>query len=159
MLIARRCASSGLLIVTAEPSTKNCPRSAAIAPAIIFAKVLLPAPFSPISACTSPASSEKLAPCSARTPSKRLSISQSCKIASGIGSAQPNSSIKKMKMGLVQKNLSHVQTLVPQYVLKDMNAKPKNESLQIDDFSSCVKSVFSVKIKLSSRNLLSRSGF
>jgi len=52
-----------------------------------------------------------------------------------------------MKMGCVQKHLSHVQTLVPESVLKNMNNKPKNESLQIDDFSSCVKSVFSVKGK------------
>src|SRR5687767_15860207 len=41
---------------------------------MILTSVLLPAPFSPTSACTSPRSSEKLTASSAVTPAKRLTI-------------------------------------------------------------------------------------
>src|SRR5215831_1395318 len=45
-----------------EPSSKSSPESGKVAPARTFISVLLPAPFSPMSACTCPGSAEKLTP-------------------------------------------------------------------------------------------------
>src|SRR5689334_8773158 len=57
---------------TGWPSMLISPSSGGCTPPRIFISVLLPAPFSPISASTSPARSESETPCSATTPGKRL---------------------------------------------------------------------------------------
>src|SRR5690349_12724743 len=60
------------LKTTGLPSIWMSPSSGAYTPPRIFISVLLPAPFSPIRASTSPALSESETPCSATTPGKRL---------------------------------------------------------------------------------------
>src|SRR5580704_2452612 len=68
MPIPSRSPAFGPSIVTGLPSTSIVPLSAMYAPARIFISVDLPAPFSPTSACTSPAATSKDTPSSARTP-------------------------------------------------------------------------------------------
>src|SRR2546429_7679809 len=70
-------ASSGLAGAYARPSTSIVPASGLIRPASTFIKVLLPAPFSPISACTSPFCKRRLTPSSATVGPKRLLILES----------------------------------------------------------------------------------
>src|SRR5947209_1627071 len=65
-------ASRGPWKATGRPSSSTVPSSALIAPARIFMSVLLPAPFSPQSACTSLACASKLTSRSACTPPKLL---------------------------------------------------------------------------------------
>src|SRR6187399_61799 len=57
---------------TALPSSRTCPSSGSCAPPRIFINVLLPAPFSPINASTSPRPSDRETSLSATTPGKRL---------------------------------------------------------------------------------------
>src|SRR5688500_10519754 len=57
---------------TALPSSSTCPSSGSCAPPRIFINVLLPAPFSPISASTSPRPRDRETFLSATTPGKRL---------------------------------------------------------------------------------------
>src|SRR5574340_131564 len=72
MLTPSRWASSGFRKRAGAPSRKTSPASGCTTPAMILESVLLPAPFSPTSACTSPGSTEKLTPSSACVPSKCL---------------------------------------------------------------------------------------
>src|SRR5277367_4277501 len=70
-------ASSGPLGANGFPSNSIAPESACNAPLITFMSVLFPAPFSPMSACTSPARSSKPTPSSATVAPKLLRISVS----------------------------------------------------------------------------------
>src|SRR6516162_2617448 len=74
---ARR-ASAGELRASARPETLISPSSGRTAPARILTSVLLPAPFSPRSACTVPGKISRLTSASARTPPYRLEM---CKAA------------------------------------------------------------------------------
>src|SRR2546421_12184649 len=69
--LARR----GALCVTGCPLSLISPLSASTAPVMILMRVDLPAPFSPISACTSPARTSNEALLSACTPAYDLCIS------------------------------------------------------------------------------------
>src|SRR5205085_12406166 len=64
------------LMATGSPSTRIWPTSGVCTPARIFISVLLPAPFSPLTASTSPRPSVRLTPVSALTPGKRLLTSR-----------------------------------------------------------------------------------
>ena len=66
------CARSGPFISTALPRTRISPASGRSRPPRSLISVLLPAPFSPTRACTSPRTAEKEAPSSARTPPNDL---------------------------------------------------------------------------------------
>ncbi len=68
----RARASSGPWRWTGWPSSSMCPDVGCSSPPRMRISVDLPAPFSPTSACTSPAPSEKLAPSSARIPLNAL---------------------------------------------------------------------------------------
>jgi nucleoside-diphosphate-sugar epimerase len=67
-----RCAAAGFRSATRSPATERVPRSGWCAPVTILINVLLPAPFSPSSACTSPARKSKSTPRSARAPPNDL---------------------------------------------------------------------------------------
>src|SRR6266536_1449223 len=67
-------ASLGAWKLTCAPLTKICPASGRYNPARMLISVLLPAPFSPSKACTSPHRAEKSTPWFATTPGKALSI-------------------------------------------------------------------------------------
>src|SRR6185436_10829887 len=69
-----RLASRTLLNSTARPSMAMVPASGCCAPPRIFISVLLPAPFSPTRASTSPATRERETPASAITPGNRFVI-------------------------------------------------------------------------------------
>src|SRR5207244_2310380 len=78
--IPSRRASGGSSARSVRPATSSVPASGACAPVAIRISVLLPAPFSPTSACTSPGSSSKstrwsacTAPNDLLTPAKRRS--------------------------------------------------------------------------------------
>src|SRR4051812_16538074 len=62
------CACSGDCGATLRPSSSMLPASGAYTPVSTLIKVDLPAPFCPISACTSPARSVSSTPSSACTP-------------------------------------------------------------------------------------------
>src|SRR5688572_10915997 len=70
----RRLASRTLSRETFFPSMWISPSSGSCAPPKIFINVLLPAPFSPIKASTSPTRSERETPWSAITPGNRFVI-------------------------------------------------------------------------------------
>src|SRR5690606_18652080 len=57
---------------TGRPSRSNCPSSGAVTPVMILPNVLLPLPFAPISATTSPEWTSRLPSASATTPPYRL---------------------------------------------------------------------------------------
>src|SRR5262245_14315860 len=65
-------ASRGVPNTARSPSSHTSPASGRCTPARIFMRVLLPAPFSPISASTSPRCSTRSTPCNAWTPGKAL---------------------------------------------------------------------------------------
>ena len=65
---------AGLLCATTWPATLIAPESAVTAPVMILMSVDLPAPFSPISACTSPGRSSNETSLSACTPANDLLI-------------------------------------------------------------------------------------
>src|SRR5713101_3954143 len=66
-----------------SPPTFTTPASGLWIPARIFTSVLLPAPFSPTSACTSPGNRRKSTPRKACTPPNCLAIPLSSTIGSG----------------------------------------------------------------------------
>src|SRR5947209_10362789 len=68
---------------TTSPPTFITPASGWWIPARIFTSVLLPAPFSPTSACTSPGNRLKSTPRKACTPLKYLAIPPSSTMGSG----------------------------------------------------------------------------
>src|SRR5712692_10389941 len=68
---------------TTSPPTFTTPASGLWMPARIFTSVLLPAPFSPTNACTSPGNRRKSTPCRACTPPKCLAIPLSETMGSG----------------------------------------------------------------------------
>src|SRR5262249_19903804 len=68
------CASCGGERSPSSPLTRTTPSSALRTPDRILIIVLLPAPFSPTSACTSPNSAPNDASCSARTPPNDLEM-------------------------------------------------------------------------------------
>src|SRR6266571_78238 len=70
----RRCASPGSRITVSRPSRRMLPASGRWAPASTLMSVLLPAPFSPSRANTSPARNSKSTPRSACTPGKDFSM-------------------------------------------------------------------------------------
>src|SRR5713101_4949163 len=70
----RRCASPGSPITVSRPSKRMLPASGRCAPASTLMRVLLPAPFSPSNANTSPARNSKSTPRSACTPGKDFSM-------------------------------------------------------------------------------------
>src|ERR1700721_35223 len=74
MPIPARRASCGVRRWTGFPSIRISPESAWYAPARIFISVLLPAPFSPMKACTSPGQMLKFTLFRTRTPGKLLQI-------------------------------------------------------------------------------------
>src|ERR1700722_9979123 len=80
--IPDRLASAGLANRTGRPSRRISPASGRSTPPRIFINVLLPAPFSPISACTSPRFSWKLTSFTARTPGKSLVTPRSSRMLS-----------------------------------------------------------------------------
>ena len=67
-------AIAGLLCGTGWPATVSVPESGVTAPVMILMSVDLPAPFSPISACTSPGRSSNETSLSACTPANDLLI-------------------------------------------------------------------------------------
>src|SRR4051812_7366658 len=79
----RRLASPTPSSTTRCPSMKISPSSGSCAPPRIFISVLLPAPFSPMSASTSPGCSDSETPDSAVTPGKRLVIPRICNNEAG----------------------------------------------------------------------------
>src|SRR5450756_1432820 len=68
VLTPARIASAGDAKLTGLPSRWSVPESGLTTPLITCVRVLLPAPFSPSSARTSPLRKEKLTPSTARTP-------------------------------------------------------------------------------------------
>ncbi len=68
---SRACAS-GLARVMSTPSNRMVPAVGATSPASALKKVLLPAPFGPISPMMSPAATLRLAPSTARKAPKLL---------------------------------------------------------------------------------------
>jgi len=74
MVIPIRCAARVSGICTSRPRKKIFPSSFGYTPVSTFIRVDLPAPFSPTSACTSPAFRSKRALFNACTPAKRFSI-------------------------------------------------------------------------------------
>src|SRR3954463_7213261 len=77
-----------------RPLTRISPSSGRMLPARIFISVDLPAPFSPIRACTVPGRIRRLTPSSATTPGYRLVMPSASRRYSGmaIASARPASS-------------------------------------------------------------------
>src|SRR5215207_3242517 len=71
-------ATRGELLATVLPSIRSSPPSGSTAPVMILMRVDLPAPFSPMSACTSPARSSSEALLSACTPAYdfRMSVAR-----------------------------------------------------------------------------------
>src|SRR5258705_9055929 len=69
-------ASAGVMCGTARPATVSPPASGCSAPVMIRMSVDFPAPFSPTSACTSPAFRSNDTPRSALTPSNDLEIEE-----------------------------------------------------------------------------------
>src|SRR5688572_16142858 len=63
---------AGLIAATVCPRTDSVPESAGTAPVITLIRVDFPAPFSPISACTSPAARSNDTSDNARTPAYDL---------------------------------------------------------------------------------------
>src|ERR1700681_4556600 len=86
MPIPSRSAVRGPSIATLLPSIVISPESAGCAPARIFIRVDLPAPFSPTSACTSPATTSNVTPSSARTPANVFTMSR---IVSNVSGTSP----------------------------------------------------------------------
>src|ERR1700744_2637695 len=80
MPIPARRASCGVRRWTGFPSRIISPESAWYAPARIFMSVLLPAPSSPMKACTSPSQMLKLTLLRTRTPGKLLQIWRTSRI-------------------------------------------------------------------------------
>src|SRR5580704_7350349 len=80
MPIPARRASCGVRRWTGFPSRRISPESAWYAPARIFISVLLPAPFSPMKACTSPGQMLRLTLLRTRTPGKLLHIWRTSRI-------------------------------------------------------------------------------
>src|SRR5882724_627900 len=72
MPMPRSCAARGLGMSTSRPSMRISPSSFWYTPASTFMRVDLPAPFSPIRACTSPATRSNRQSSRARTPGKVL---------------------------------------------------------------------------------------
>src|SRR5690349_16588833 len=72
----RSSALRGESMLAGFPSMRISPESAGCAPARIFISVDFPAPFSPTSACTSPARKSSVTPSSARTPGKLFPMSR-----------------------------------------------------------------------------------
>src|SRR6266702_2283024 len=69
-----RIASFGAWNTRGSPFIEICPASGRYSPARMLMSVLLPAPFSPSRACTSPQRAEKSTPWLAITPGKALSM-------------------------------------------------------------------------------------
>src|SRR5580692_2525231 len=78
--IPARRASCGVRSWTGFPSKRISPESAWYAPARIFMSVLLPAPFSPMKACTSPGQTRSPTLLRTRTPGKLLQIWRNSRI-------------------------------------------------------------------------------
>src|SRR3984957_18185609 len=78
--IPARRASCGVRRWTGFPSMRISPESAWYAPARIFMSVLLPAPFSPMKACTSPGQMLRLTLLRTFTPGKLLQIWRTSRI-------------------------------------------------------------------------------
>src|SRR5215469_6762075 len=72
MAIPLSSACRGPRSLSVRPSRHSSPASAGMIPAMIFMRVDLPAPFSPISACTVPRSTRSETSSSAATPGKLL---------------------------------------------------------------------------------------
>ena len=86
VLMPARSASRGERGRTDWPSRRVLPASRSYTPVSTLMSVLLPAPFSPMSAWISPARTVKSTPCKARTPGKLFSNPRiSSKAASAIG--------------------------------------------------------------------------
>src|SRR5437899_709270 len=90
----RRCASPGSRITVSRPSRRMLPASGRWAPASTLMSVLLPAPFSPSRANTSPARNSKSTPRSACTPGNdfampRISSSRSAEFVSAAAMGGP----------------------------------------------------------------------
>src|SRR4051812_8205227 len=71
------CAWRGPVISAGTPLMEISPESRGTAPLMIFIRVDLPAPFSPSSTCTSPATNSKSTPSSAITPGNVFRIPRS----------------------------------------------------------------------------------
>src|SRR5687768_1509889 len=79
----RACDVAGSMCGTSRPPTRSVPASGRSAPVMTLISVDLPAPFSPHSACTSPARRSNETPSSALTPGKCLVIDRSSSSATG----------------------------------------------------------------------------
>src|SRR5579863_9102110 len=91
----------GLLFGTGWPSTLRIPESAASAPVMILTSVDLPAPFSPTSACTSPAWIAKSTPFSACTPANAFVMDvASSKRSPGRRNILPSSGFRGAENGI-----------------------------------------------------------
>ncbi len=67
------------------PASRICPASGECTPVKSLIRVLLPAPFSPTNACTSPGRTSKSTPSRARTPGKLLFIPRMRSQGAGVG--------------------------------------------------------------------------
>src|SRR5260370_41019540 len=94
----RRFASRTPCNVTASPSIRISPASGKCAPARIFMKVLFPAPFSPMTAKTSPALRDSETSASATTPGNRLVTALTA--SRGLGSVSAIRSVVQERLPL-----------------------------------------------------------
>src|SRR6266700_1405819 len=88
MLMPATCASCGLRRCASCPAMRMDPASRGYTPLRIFISVLLPAPFSPTSACTSPGHAVKSTFWSTGVPPKDFEIPVISSNGSGIGLLQ-----------------------------------------------------------------------
>src|SRR5438067_9954841 len=88
MLMPATCASCGLRRCASRPAIRIDPASRGYTPLRIFISVLLPAPFSPTSACTSPGQAVKSTFWSTGVPPKDFEIPVISSSGSGIGLLQ-----------------------------------------------------------------------
>src|SRR5262245_23311401 len=97
-------AASGSAKDTGLPSSTSRPASASTTPAMILHNVLLPQPFDPSKACTSPRSSANRAPSRATTPPKRLCTPSASSRGMGRGPDRPRLLLEPVRLGLFRRH-------------------------------------------------------
>src|SRR5579863_5627595 len=78
------CAAEGERSRSGTPPISTVPESGTVEPAATAINVDFPAPFSPTSACTSPASTSNVTPLSATTPGNVLTTSSRRRTTAGV---------------------------------------------------------------------------
>ena len=91
----RRCAARPAARVMSRPSKRMRPASGAISPVSWPISVVLPAPFGPMMACSSPRGTSSAMSSEATTPPKRLLRPSIC--SSGSGTAQPRQQCRRCR--------------------------------------------------------------